>query len=97
LSLFFVLNTLQAQNQQTIKYNIDAKTGVRVTTIVKPLPTLSEQVRDFELKLADAEKDPVLNSNGTVEKYRLALARLRNELEIENAERRRLEALENKQ
>jgi hypothetical protein len=97
LLVFFALSALQAQNQPTTISKTDSKTGVRVTTIVKPLPTLSEQLRDFEIKLAEAEKDPILVSNGTVEKYKIVLARLKNELEIENAERRKLEALENKQ
>jgi hypothetical protein len=95
--LFFALSALQAQNQPTTSSKTDSKTGVRVTTIVKPLPTLSEQLRDFEIKLAEAEKDPILVSNGTVEKYKIVLTKLKNELEIENAERRKLEALEDKQ
>ncbi len=97
LVMFFALSALQAQNQPTTISKTDSRTGVRVTTIVKPLPTLSEQVRDFELKLAEAEKDPMMVSNGTVGKYKIALSRLKNDLEIENAERRRLEALETKQ
>ena len=84
--LGFSLTSAYAQNQQTINSSTDSKTGVRVTTIVKPLPTLVEQVETFEIKLAEAEKDPILVSNGTVEKYRIVLIHLRKELEIENNE-----------
>jgi len=96
LSISLLFFAVTAKSQQTTKSNTDSKTGVRVTTIVKPLPTLSEQVHDIELKLAEAEKDQILISNGTVEKYKLVLARLKNDLEIENTERRRIEVLESK-
>jgi hypothetical protein len=96
LLLFLVINLAGAQSQQTINSTTDPKTGVRVTTIVKPLPTLTEQVSDFEIKLAEAEKDPTLVSNGTVDKYRTVLIQLRKNLEIENNERKKLESLEKK-
>ena len=90
------LSSLQAQNQQNITSNTDPKTGVRVTTIVKPLPSLAEQVRDFEIKLAEAESEQKLVANGTVDKYKLVLNQLKKNLEIENLERKRLESLEKK-
>ena len=94
--LGFSLTSAYAQNQQTINSNTDSRTGVRVTTIVKPLPTLTEQVEAFEIKLAEAEKDPTLISNGTVDKYKIVLIQLRKDLDIENNERKRIEALEKK-
>ena len=96
LMTVLVINTAQAQNQQTTTSTTDPKTGVRVTTIVKPLPTLAEQVRDFEIKLAEAESDSKMVANGTVDKYKLVLIQLRKDLEIENLERKRLESLEKK-
>ena len=90
------LNIARAQSQQSTNSTTDPKTGIRVTTIVKPLPTLTEQVRDFEIKLAEAESDPKLVANGTVDKYKLVLIQLRKDLEIENIERKRLESLEKK-
>ena len=94
--MVFSITSSYAQNQQTVNSNTDSKTGVRVTTIVKPLPTLSQQVEALEIKLAEAQKDPALVSNGTVDKYNLVLLQLRKELEIENNERKRIEALEKK-
>lgn len=96
LLLFLVINIAGAQSQQTTNTTTDPNTGVRVTTMVKPLPTLIEQVRDFEIKLANAERDPKLVENGTVDKYKLVLIQLRKDLEIENLERKRLESLEKK-
>ena len=97
LVMFFAQSALQAQNQPTTISKTDSKTGVRVTTIVKPLPTLSEQVRDFELKLAEAEKVTMMVSNGTGVKYKLSFSLIKYYIESDPAERRRLEALENKQ
>jgi hypothetical protein len=96
LMLFLFINIAGAQSQQTTNSTTDPKTGVRVTTMVKPLPTLIEQVRDFETKLANAERDPKLVDNGTIDKYKLVLIQLRKDLEIENIERKRLESLEKK-
>ena len=97
LLLFLVINIAGAQSQQTTNTTTtDPNTGVRVTTMVKPLPTLIEQVRDFEIKLANAERDPKQVENGTVDKYKLVLIQLRKDLEIENLERKRLESLEKK-
>lgn len=96
LLLFLVINFAGAQSQQTTNTTTDPNTGVRVTTIVKPLPTLSEQVKAFEIKLANAERDPKLVKDGTVDKYKLVLIQLRKDLEIENIERKRLESIEKK-
>jgi hypothetical protein len=96
LLLFLVINIAGAQIQQTTNSTTDPVTGVRVTTMVKPLPTLLEQVRDFEIKLAKAESDQKQVANGTVDKYKLVLIQLRKDLENENLERKRLESLEKK-
>ncbi len=93
LMLFIVYS---AEAQQSVSSNSDPKTGIRVTTIIKPLPTLSDQVRDIEIKLSEAEKDEKLVTDGTVDKYRLVLNQLKKDLEAENDERKRIEALKKK-
>ncbi len=91
--LMFGSVNLFSQNPNTvITSNTDPQTGIRVTTKVTPFPTLTEQVEDIEKKLSVAEKNPDMVNNGTVEKYRLVLVRLRKDLADETAERKRIEA-----
>jgi hypothetical protein len=96
LIFFLLMNTVIAQNNSLSSSKTDSNTGVRVSTIVRQLPTLSEQVVDMEKKLAEAESDSKMHENGTVLKYKLVLDMLRKELEAENAERMTIIATENK-
>jgi len=92
---FAGMSYAQNNNTTTVSANTDPKTGIRVTTKITPLPTLSEQVANLEQKLAAAAAEPQLLQNGTADKYRAALAEKRRELAEEEAERQRI-ANENK-
>lgn len=90
------MNTVIGQNNNLSSSSTDSNTGVRVSTIVRQLPTLTEQVMDMEKKLAEAESNSKMHENGTVSKYKLVLDVLRKELDAENAERMRIITKENK-
>jgi hypothetical protein len=85
--LVFFSYSAAVSAQTTTTTNTNPQTGVRITTNVKPLKSLSDQVKELEQNLEMAKKQPELMENGTVAKYEAALAQRRKQLEEENAVR----------
>jgi hypothetical protein len=83
--LVFFSYSAAVSAQTTTTTNTNPQTGVRITTNVKPIASLSDQVKDLEQKVKMAKTQPELIDNGTLAKYEAALAQRRKQLEEENA------------
>lgn len=85
LLLFSLQISMSAQTTTTS--STGTHSTVKITTKVRPIASLSDQVKDLEQKVEMAKKDPILIENGTLAKYEQALVQRRRQLEEENAVR----------
>ena len=76
---------LMGQNAQA-----QQQTGPKISTNIRKLPTNAEEVNRLEKELAQAKQNPNRIADGTVTKYKVALARRKKALALENEERARL-------
>jgi hypothetical protein len=89
--LLFVLSFLftaglQAQN------TTNSNQSVKITTNVRPIPSLAEQVVQIEKQIEWVRAQPELVEDGTLAKWEKALAEKKKALAAEEAERRKIEA-----
>lgn len=82
---FLSIGILSAQQQSP-----QSNQGVKISTKVRKLPSLSEQVAKLEQQVEWAEAQPKMVEDGTLAKYQMALKAKRKALAAEEAERKRI-------